>query len=39
LTATAAPVVTTARRQITATVAVQALTAGRFTVYVRYLKP
>jgi hypothetical protein len=39
LTATTAPVTTTARRQITATVAVQALTAGRFTVYVRYLKP
>lgn len=39
LTATAAPVVTTARRQITATVATEALTAGKFTVFVQYLKP
>jgi hypothetical protein len=39
LTATTAPVLTTTRRQITATVAVQALTAGKFTVYVRYLRP
>lgn len=39
LTATAAPVATTARRQITATIAVEALTAGKFTVFVRYMKP
>jgi hypothetical protein len=39
LTATTAPVTTTARRQVTATVAVEALTAGKFTVFVQYLKP
>lgn len=39
LTATAAPILTTARRKITATVAVKALTVGKFTVYVRYLQP
>jgi hypothetical protein len=39
LTATTAPVLLTARHAITATVAVQALTAGKFTVFVRYLRP
>jgi hypothetical protein len=39
LTATSAPILTTARHKITATVAVQALTAGKFSVYVRYLLP
>lgn len=39
LDAKAAPVLLTARRTITATVAVQALNAGKFSVYVRYLKP
>lgn len=39
LTATSTPILTTARRKITATVATQALTAGKFTVYVRYLLP
>jgi len=34
-----APVITTKARNITATIAVQAITAGKFTVYVRYLKP
>jgi hypothetical protein len=36
LTATAAPVKTTAKRSIVATVATAALTAGRFKVFVRY---
>jgi hypothetical protein len=39
VTATAAPVTTTARRKITATVATKALTKGKFSVYVRYLLP
>lgn len=39
LDADTAPILTTARRKITATVAVQALTAGKFKVYVRYLRP
>lgn len=39
LVATSAPITLTARRKITATVAVQALTAGKFSVYVRYLRP
>lgn len=39
LTATSAPILTTARRRITATIANQALTAGKFSVYVRYLLP
>lgn len=38
LTATTAPVKTTAARPIVATVAVQALTAGKFTVVVWYLE-
>lgn len=39
LVAASAPLLLTARRKITATVAVKALTAGKFSVYVRYLKP
>jgi hypothetical protein len=39
LTATSAPVTTTARRKIIATVATQVLTKGKFTVFVRYLLP
>jgi hypothetical protein len=39
LDADTAPILLTARRRITATVAVQALTAGKFSVYVRYLRP
>lgn len=38
LTATSAPVTTTAARQIVATVAVAALTAGAFTVVVEYVE-
>lgn len=38
LTATTAPVKTTAARAITATVATAALTAGKFSVYVSYLE-
>lgn len=38
LTATTAPVKTTAARSITATVATAALTAGKFSVYVSYLE-
>ena len=37
LTATSAPVLTTAARTITATVATAALTAGKFTVWVEYV--
>jgi hypothetical protein len=37
LDADTAPILLTARRRVTATVAVQALTAGKFTAYVRYL--
>jgi hypothetical protein len=36
---TSAPITTTARRQITATIATQAVTKGKFRVYVRYLLP
>lgn len=39
LDADTAPVKTTANRTITATVAVAALTAGKFKVYVTYLEP
>ena len=39
MTATTAPILTTARRKITATIATQALTKGKFTVFVRYLLP
>src|ERR1700742_1038710 len=39
LIATSAPVLTTARRSIVATIATQALTKGKFTVFVRYLPP
>lgn len=39
LTATSAPILTTARRSISATVAAKALTTGKFSVYVRYLLP
>jgi hypothetical protein len=39
LDADSAPILTTALRRIMATVAVQALTAGKFSVYVRYLRP
>jgi hypothetical protein len=39
VTAATAPVSTTARRSIVATVATQALTKGKFSVYVRYLLP
>jgi hypothetical protein len=39
LSATSAPILLTARRKITATVATKALTVGKFTVYVRYLAP
>jgi len=39
LGATSAPILTTARRRVTATVATQVLTAGKFSVYVRYLLP
>jgi hypothetical protein len=39
LTATTAPVTTTVRRAITATIATQAVTKGKFSVYVRYLLP
>ncbi len=39
LTATSAPITTTARRRITATIAAKALTTGKFSVYVRYLIP
>lgn len=38
-TATSTPILTTARRKVTATVATKALTKGKFTVYVRYLRP
>jgi hypothetical protein len=39
LTSTSAPVTTTARRSIVATIATQAVTKGKFGVYVRYLLP
>lgn len=39
LTATSAPITTTARRTLTATVAVAALTAGKFVVMVAYVEP
>jgi hypothetical protein len=39
LLTTSTPVTTTARRQITATIATQAVTKGKFRVYVRYLLP
>jgi hypothetical protein len=39
LTATSAPILLTARRHITATIATKALTKGKFTVFVRYLLP
>lgn len=39
VTAASAPVTTTARRSIVATVATEALTKGKFSVYVRYLLP
>lgn len=39
LDADSAPVLLTARRRITATIAVEKVTAGEFTVYVRYLLP
>lgn len=39
LTATSAPVTTTAKRTPTATVAVAALTAGKFTVMIAYVEP
>jgi hypothetical protein len=39
LTATTAPVTTTARRQVIATIATQVVTKGKFSVYVRYLLP
>jgi hypothetical protein len=39
LVATSAPILLTARRSIVATIATKALTTGKFTVYVRYLRP
>jgi hypothetical protein len=39
VTATSTPIATTARRQVVATIATQAVTKGKFSVYVRYLLP